>query len=144
MHNQSMCWWILTKCFWSFLHQKKIREKKFENVPFSFGDETYGDNEQGTGILNTPNSFRDETYGDVKMSGYNVRGHIVWERNIRGRTLRGCIILVLTKQARDFLCVESNGEDLFLYFAICSYLKNKVVLYRRLQINRTRQIWSYI
>ncbi len=79
--------------FLIFSSPKKIREKKFENAPFSFGDETYRDNEQGTGILNTPKSFRDETYRDVKMSWYNIRGHIVWERNIRGRTVRGCIIL---------------------------------------------------
>ncbi len=55
--------------FLIFSSPKKLREQKFENAPFSFGDETYGDNEQGTGILNTPKSFRDETYGDVKMSG---------------------------------------------------------------------------
>jgi hypothetical protein len=33
---------------------KKIREQKFENAPFSFGDETYRDiKKEGTGILNT-------------------------------------------------------------------------------------------
>jgi hypothetical protein len=47
MPNQFMGWWSslsFTKCFLSFL-QKKIRDQKFENAPFSFGDEMYRDRE---------------------------------------------------------------------------------------------------
>ncbi len=52
---------------------KKIREDKFENTPFSIGDERKGTELSGKGCFEYPGSFRDETHGDIKMSGLFVR-----------------------------------------------------------------------
>ncbi len=67
----------------SELFFKKIREQKFENTPFSFGDETYGDANIRERRFEHASSFSDETYGDVETSGYNVHGRIVRGRNLR-------------------------------------------------------------
>ncbi len=49
-------------------------------------------------------------YGDVKTSGYNVRGRIAWGRNVRGRKVRGCIILVAFQEV---LRITSLGGFFF-------------------------------
>jgi hypothetical protein len=61
---------------------KENQGKKFENAPFSFGNEMYEDVMRERAFYTS--SFRDEMYGDVKTSRYNVRGCIVRGRNVRG------------------------------------------------------------
>ncbi len=56
--------WRFTKCFWSFL-QKKIREQKFENAPFSFGDEMYGD------VMNLERAFYPSSYESYENSTFS-------------------------------------------------------------------------
>jgi hypothetical protein len=41
-------------------------DQKFENAPFSLGDEAYGDKTFREGVFENPGSFRDDAYGDIK------------------------------------------------------------------------------
>jgi hypothetical protein len=58
----------------------KIREQKIENTSFSFGDEINGDVKVRDGYNGHFGSVRDIPFKKV--------------RNVRGRNIRGCIILV--------------------------------------------------
>jgi hypothetical protein len=62
-----------------------------------------GTNDQGRAFEHL-GSFRVETYRDVKKLACKVQGHIAQRLNIRGRNVRGGLILVPT-----FGCLNASN-----------------------------------